>query len=150
MRNYSNGFLIWDDDLERELFTEREIKANNKRVAKMLKRIERKGAVKMSISEWLAELGAMTPEEKLQTVELTSIKFYKGIMVLSWSGVMGFGEYRVELDEDETTFIGHSEGMDIKKPNKEFLRHLLNQLADRVDLTEEIACNEDWKRRNGN
>ena len=42
MRNYHNGFLIWDDDLERELFTEREIKANNKRVAKMLKRIERK------------------------------------------------------------------------------------------------------------
>ena len=31
MRNYHNGFLIWDDDLERELFTEEEIKANNKK-----------------------------------------------------------------------------------------------------------------------
>lgn len=48
MRNYDNGFLIWDDDLERELFTEEEIKANNKRVAKMLERIKRRESAEMN------------------------------------------------------------------------------------------------------
>ena len=83
----------------------------------------------MGISEWAAKLSTMTPEEELNTVKLLDVSFHKGVMYLSWDGIMGFGEYCVELDEKTGTLIGHSEGMDIHDSNKEFLPKVTQSIS---------------------
>lgn len=99
----------------------------------------------MGIEEWVAKLDSMTPEEKLATIKLTSVKFYKGAMVLEWSGIIGFGEYTIATGENGLS--GNSEGLDLHNEEKKFLRHLLNQLVERVSLAEEKRRDDEWRER---
>ena len=106
----------------------------------------------MGISEWIAKLDSMTPEERLATIRVEEVRFYNDAMVISWSGIIGFGDYTLklhretEMNEDSGveitksyTIQGDSEGLDLRNDNRIFLRHLLNQIADQVDLSEERA-----------
>lgn len=114
----------------------------------------------MGINEWFAKIDAMTPEERLATIKVEEVRFYNDAVVISWSGVIGFGDYTLELhreteiDEDDGyevtksyTIQGNSEGLDLGNDNRIFLRHLLNQIADQVDLSEERAREADWEER---
>lgn len=114
----------------------------------------------MGINEWFAKIGAMTSEEKLATIRVEEVRFYNDTMVISWSGIIGFGDYTLELhretemDEDSGdevtksyTIQGDSESLDLGNDNRIFLRHLLNQIADQIDLSEERAREADWKER---
>lgn len=114
----------------------------------------------MGMTEWIAKLDSMTPEEKLATIELTDVQFNGDTMTLSWAGIIGFGEYRIEIKRETEmneesgyeftksfTAIGESEHMDIRNDDKRFLRHLLGQLAGMVDLSEEKERHADWEER---
>lgn len=99
----------------------------------------------MPMNEWIGKLKTMTPEEKLATVTLDDILIVNNTILLQWSGAMGFGEYsltlsRIYTENDHVIFLtGDSEGLDLRDDKKLFLRHLLSQLADKVDLSEERA-----------
>ena len=112
----------------------------------------------MSLDAWIAKLESMTPAEKLATVTLDDVRFYDDVMVLEWSGVIGFGEYRINLTResheeegcevtDSYALEGRSECMDVHNDKKVFLRHLLEQFIDKVDLSEEKAREADWEAR---
>lgn len=117
-------------------------------------------AIIVGIKEWIAKLDSMTPEEKLASVTLDEVIFYDNTMILEWSGVMGFGQYTIHVSkevqhdidiEEEAdvgyTLIGNSENMDIRNDKKIFLRHLLEQFIDKVDLSEEKAREAEWQKR---
>ena len=114
----------------------------------------------MNINEWFEKIHAMTPAEKLATYKVDEVRFHNNCMIISWVGVTGFGQYTIELrreteiDKDSGyevtksfTLHGDSEGMDLKTGEKIFLRYLLAQIADKVDLSEEIAREADWAER---
>lgn len=116
----------------------------------------------MGFKEWIAKLDAMTPEERLATITLDEVRFYDDAIVLSWSGVIGFGQYRIELTREfETDKHGYqqttsyamqasSEGMDLHNDNKKFLRHLLNQFVEKVSLADEQERHANWEERQKN
>lgn len=108
----------------------------------------------------------MTPEERLNSIELVGVRFFENTVVLSWVGVIGWGEYRLMLkdlvfgkfedgeenpyDLESFTVVGDSEGLDLHNNEKKVLRHLLSQLADLTDLSEERQCYADWEERQKN
>jgi hypothetical protein len=115
----------------------------------------------MGLEEWIAKVKKMTPEERLATVTLDDVRFYDSSVVLSWSGIMGFGQYAIELSreveidkdsgEEETksySLVGNSECMDLHNENKMFLRHLLKLFADKVDLSAERHYDAEWREQN--
>lgn len=88
----------------------------------------------------------MSREERLATVRVTSVSFVKDAMIIGWSGIMGFGEYTVShvtlatekkpwgVEEViEYKLEGDSEHMD-SQDSKEFVRHLLAQIADQIQV----------------
>lgn len=108
----------------------------------------------------------MTPEERLNSIRLVGVRFFENVVVLSWVGVIGWGEYRLELkdlvfgkfengkknpyDLESFTVVGDSEGLDLRNNEKKVLRHLLSQLADLTDLSEERQREADWEERQKN
>lgn len=87
----------------------------------------------------------MSKEERLATVRVTSVSFVKDAMIIGWSGIMGFGEYTVShialateerpwgAEVTEYKLEGDSEHMDCQI-DKEFIRHLLAQIADQIQV----------------
>lgn len=108
----------------------------------------------------------MTPEERLNSIKLVGVRFFKNAVVLSWVGAIGWGEYRLQLkdlvfgkydDGEENPYdlksfrvVGDSEGLDLRNDEKRVLRHLLSQLADLTDLSEERQREAEWEERQKN
>ena len=73
-------------------------------------------------------------ELKLDKIEPFANAQFLGI-TFEWSGNIGWGEYSIYKKHGTDEWIADSEGMD-KGKDKDFLRELLKQFADKVKVVD--------------
>ena len=71
-------------------------------------------------------------ELKLDKIEPFANGQFLGI-TFEWSGNIGWGEYTIYKEHGADEWVADSEGMD-KEEDKDFLRELLKQFADKVKV----------------
>lgn len=66
-------------------------------------------------------------------VEVDKVTVYDDVISIYWHGSIGFGQYDLLFDGDKIQ--ARSEYMD-KNDNKSFLKALLNDIVDKVEVVE--------------